>query len=175
MQRETNIAIIGAIIAILLQVIVAPNIAIFSAVPNFLVVYTLVVAMLMPGNAALVIAFALGLMSDLLGYGPVGALPFLLVIASFIAARAYEVFSNDTLFVPLAILLILTLLVEFFYAAFVLSMSTSIGPIDAFLYRALPCTLYDCVLGLLLYPILSHFLVAQHATMGSSTPSPRLR
>lgn len=175
MRRETNIAIIGAIVAVLLQIVLSPNIAIFSAMPNILIIYVLVVAMLMPGDAVFVIAFLMGLMSDLLGYGPVGALPFLLLIASFAAMRAIAVFDNDTLFVSLAILFILTLLVEFFYAAFVLSMSSSIGPIDAFLYRALPCTLYDCVFGLLLYPVMSHFLVATHATMGSSTPSPRLR
>ena len=174
MQRETTITIIGAILAVVLQVVLAPNIAIFSAVPNFLIVYTLVVAMLYPGNAVFGVAFALGLVSDLLGYGPVGALPFLLLIAAFAAGRSFEIFGNGTIFVPLTVMIVLTLLVEFFYAAFVMS-ATSIGPIEAFLYRALPCALYDCVLGLLIYPLVSHFLVAKQATMGSSTPMPHLR
>lgn len=175
MQRETTISIVGAVVAVILQVVLAPNIAIFSAMPNFLIVYTLVIAMLLPGDALYAIAFALGMVSDLLGYGPVGALPFLLLIASFAASRAFAVFSNGTVFIPLAVLMVFSMLVEMFYAAFVVALGTSVGPIDAFIYRALPCTLYDCVLGLLLYPIMSHFLVAKQATMGSAIPMPRLR
>lgn len=175
MQREVIISIIGAVAALILQIVVAPNIEIFSALPNFFIIYTLVIAMLVPGDAVFVIAFILGMLSDLLGYGPVGALPFLLLIASFAASRAYGTFANGTVFVPLAIMMILALLVELFYAAFVLGMGSSMSPIDAFIYRALPCTLYDCVLGLLIYPLIAHFLQQSPMTMGSATPKPRLR
>ena len=30
---------------------------------------------------------------------------------------------------------------------------------EAFLYRTLPCMLYDCVIGLLLYPIAARLMV----------------
>ncbi len=175
MQHETTIAVVGAIIAVVLQVVLAPNIAIFSAMPNFLVVYTLVLSMLMEGDSFIVFAFVLGMTSDLLGYGPVGSMAFLLIIASFAASRAFAVFGNGTVFVPLAVLMILSMLAEIFYAVFVVTSGMTSGVIDAFLYRAFPCALYDCVVGLLIYPIMSHFLVTEQATMGSATPTAHLR
>ena len=44
---------------------------------------------------------------------------------------------------------------------------------DAFLYRALPCTLYDCVVGLVLYPIIARLLASGAQDRGPRTP--RLR
>lgn len=175
MQSETKTALWGAVIALLLQIILAPNIVLFGAVPNFLVVYAIVVSMLLPVDGTLVLCFCLGLISDLLGYGPVGSLSLLLVIAGFAAGRAYQTFGNGQLLMSLLMLVVLTLLVNVLYAAFLIGLSSGMSFGDAFLYRALPCSLYECVLGLLAYPILSHFLVDRRATMGSDTPSLRLR
>ncbi|MBE6465968.1 rod shape-determining protein MreD [Denitrobacterium detoxificans] len=167
MQRETKICIIGAIIAVFLQVVVAPNIAIFQVMPNFLIVYTLVVAMLFSDDSVLIIAFVLGFVSDLLGYGPVGSLAFLLVLASFFASRAHAAFANGTVLMPLVILMLFALVVDVLYAAFLLGLSSNLNPIEAFAYRAVPCALYDCVVGLLMYPLLSRLLTNSQLQMKS--------
>ncbi|MCH4183962.1 MAG: rod shape-determining protein MreD [Eggerthellaceae bacterium] len=175
MQRETVILTIGAIIAVLLQVILAPNIEIVQAIPNFLIVYVLVSAMLFQGNGVYIVAFVLGLMGDLIGFGPVGALAFLLVLGAFCAQHGFNVFNNGTVFVPLILIMGLSLIIELLYAAFALATGLAASPLEAFLTRALPCTLYDCVVGLILYPILSHIMLSNQTTMGSSTPRARLR
>ncbi len=175
MNRELRILVIGAVSCVLLQVIVAPNIAIFAVVPNFIIVFVLVAAMLIPSDSVLVAAFILGLTCDLLGYGPVGALAFLLTLAAFAAQRLHAAFGNDTVTVPLLLLVVLALLVDVLYAAFLLGLSTSLSPIDAFVYRALPCALYDCVLGLVFYPLLSRLVQGSRPQMKSVTPSPRIR
>ena len=96
--REGVVIAVGAVVALLLQIVVAPNIALFSAQPNFLLAYVLVVAIARPLDAGPVLPFALGLVCDLLGSGPVGGYAFLFVIVSFIASRAFSVLDNDTLF-----------------------------------------------------------------------------
>jgi rod shape-determining protein MreD len=151
MQPEAKISIVGAVVIFILQIVVAPNIALFGIVPNLLLIYAIVVAMLLPTNSSLVLAFVCGLASDLLGFGPVGSLAFLLVVAAF------------------------ALVVNLLDALFILGASAALSPLDAFLYRALPCTLYECVLGLLIYPLMSHLLVGRAPTMGSATPSLRFR
>lgn len=49
--REGIVIAVGAVVALLLQIVVAPNIALFSAQPNFLLAYVLVVAIARPLDA----------------------------------------------------------------------------------------------------------------------------
>ena len=170
--REGIVIAVGAVVALLLQIVVAPNIALFSAQPNFLLAYVLVVAIARPLDAGSALPFALGLVCDLLGSGPVGGYAFLFVIVSFIASRAFSVLDNDTLFMPLVIFVAATVLVEALYAAFLLALGFDASALDVFLYRALPCALYDCVIGLVLYPLAARVLAgAAPAQPGT----PRLR
>lgn len=171
--RENVIVGIGAVVAVLLQIVVAPNIALLSAQPNVLLAYALVVAIVRPVEAGPVLPFALGLVYDLLGTGPVGGAAFLFVLLSFIASRAFSVLDNDTAFMPLTILVVATFAAELLYGALLIALGLAVSPLDAFLYRALPCALYDCVVGLVLYPIVARLLAAGAQEREMRTP--RLR
>lgn len=151
--REGFATFIGAVVALLLQVVVAPNIAIFDVVPNFMLAYCLVVAIVRPRTAGLVMPFVLGLAFDLMGSGPVGAMSFLLVLATFAASRLFAIVDNGTLFMPLSILIVATLLVEMAYGLFLVSIGVDITFVEALFYRGIPCSLYDAVIGLLMFPI----------------------
>ncbi len=175
-MRETIIAVAGGVIAVLLQVIVAPNIAIFSAMPNFVLAYTGIVAMLCRENKIIVLAFALGLAYDLLGSNPVGLMAGLLVLVAFIAGRAYDMFGNDTVFVPLAVSMVCSLLVELVYALALAALGLDMPLGDAVLLRALPCAFYDAAMGLIVFPLLAMFLKpSARAQKGSSQTTVRLR
>lgn len=171
--RENVVILIGAIVATLLQIIVAPNIALFSATPNFMVAYALVVALVRPNDAGPVLPFVLGLISDLLGGGPVGATALLLTLASTVASRAFALLDNDTLFMPLAILVAGSLLVEVFYGVILMALGLSVGFLEAFIYRALPCALFDCIIGLILYPLLARLFAG--AAQSQQPGTTRLR
>lgn len=103
----------------------------------------------------MVLPFVLGLLFDLMGGGPVGAMAFLLTLASFAVSRAFSVLDNENLFMPFVILIVSVLAVELFYGVFLVWFGVDVRVVDAFLYRGLPCALYDAVFGLVLYPILS--------------------
>ena len=164
---------IGAVAAVLLQVLIAPNIAIFNDAHNLMVVYTLIVAMLVPGSTHAVLAFCMGMISDLLGYGPVGAMPLLLMLACVAASRVHAAFANGTMFIPLLVLAVALLLVELLYAFIAVGVAGT-SPMDAFMYRALPCTLYNCVIGLLLYPLLRRLFEHNQPQYSSVMPGPHL-
>lgn len=160
-EFDRVVVIAGAAVAVLLQVIVAPNIALFSAVPNFLLAYALVVSIVRAPREGVVLPFVMGLLFDLLGHGPVGAMAFLLVIAAFAASRLFAVLNNDTLFMPVTILVAATFAVEVLYGVFLAWFGADISVLQAFVYRALPCTLYDVAVGLVLYAIVSRLMSGQ--------------
>ena len=170
MNRDTLAVLIGAVIAVLAQVVIAPNIAILSAMPNFLAAYVLAVAIVRPTNSTLVLAFLLGLIYDLLGHGPVGGMALLLVLAAFAASRTFAVLNNDTLFMPLVILVVSMIAIELLYVAILAGFGSVSGVTDAFAKRALPCALYDCVAALIFYPLALRFAVPA-SPMGGSAPS----
>ena len=172
-ERNNIVVAVGAVLAVLLQIVVAPAISVLNAQPNFLLAYVLVVAIVRPLEAGPVLPFALGLVCDFLGTGPLGGMAFLFVLVSFAAARAFSVLDNDTLFMPLTIFAAGAFAVEMLYAALLMALGFSASPLDAFLYRALPCTLFDCVVGLVLYPIMARLLVGGSQDHGLR--SPRLR
>lgn len=153
LSRENVMGVVGALVAVLLQVIVAPAITLFAAVPNFIAVYCVVRAVACPAQSGVLLPFVLGLLFDLIGGGPVGAMAFVLVLVTFFSSRLYEALNNDTLFMPAAILLVSIMLVETLYGLMAVATGAGVPFGEAFLYRALPCMLYDCVIALLFYPI----------------------
>lgn len=168
---------IGIAIAVLAQIIIAPNIAVFSAMPNFLLVITLVIALVRPErNSTIVIAFILGLFYDLISHTPVGIMAFLFVLAAFTASRMYVLLSNDTLFMFAVVYLVSVLAVEILYALFLTVFGLSAGLFEMVVLRALPCALYDFVIGLLVYLFASRFftetpVAAKSMQRNAATPS----
>lgn len=156
--------VVGTIIVAILQIVVAPNIALFAAVPNFMLAYVVVVALVRADTCGYVMPFVLGLLYDLVGGGPVGGMALLFVLATFLISRAFMVLNNDTLFMPLVLLVVSVLVIEVLYGLIVMACGLSASIVDAFVYRSLPCALYDCVLSLIIYPLALRFLVRPDAS-----------
>lgn len=168
MRRDIIVLLVGALVAVVLQIILAPNIAIFSAMPNFLLAYVMIVAILRPDTrAALVLAFVLGLLYDLMSHTPVGSMAFLLVLFAFLASRVFSVLDNDSVFMPILIYCVAALIIEVLYAVFMLVFGVSAGVVEVLVYRALPCAIYDCVIGLILYPLMTRLFAG-----GNTAPTP---
>ncbi len=172
-DRQSIVVLVGAIIAFLLQIIIAPAIAIFTTQPDVLLAYVLVVAILRRENAGPLLPFVLGLLYDLLGTGPVGGMAFLYVLVSLIASRVFMVLDNDTVFMPLITIVVATFLVEVLYGGLLIALGMQVGFVDAFIYRALPCALYTCAVALVIYPLVSHFFARGAQEREMRTPQLR--
>ncbi len=176
MGGRVGIASIGALAVFVLQIVLAPNVAVLGVQPNFVIAYCVVMAMLLPSTPAYIIAFCTGMLSDLVGYGPVGALPFILLLASLGISYANKVFGNGTPFVSCIIVVAFVILVHFFHAAFMVAITSTYTAASAFLDIAIPGALYDSVWGVLLYLLMHRILVpSQPSGMGQVTPELRLR
>ena len=145
-----------AVVAVLLQILVAPYISIFNATPNFVVAYVVCVAVVrQSSNRVVWLAFLLGLFYDLFVGGALGATSFLLVLLSFLLGGAQRILDNDTLFIPITLTVISIFLFEILYAI-LLSIAQVVDSVgSALIYVALPCALYSIVVSLIWYFVIS--------------------
>ena len=84
-------------VVVLLQVVVAPVIAIYSVVPNFIVAFVIVLSIVRPEDTTYVYAFVMGIISDLFTQVPFGLTPLLLLIISFALSRVFEVLDKSSI------------------------------------------------------------------------------
>ena len=162
--RYRIFVIVGCLLAIFLQIALAPHIALFAAMPNFIVAYAMLLSVVRRRSYGCVLPFIMGLLFDLMSGGPVGAMAFTLTLVSMFASRAFLVLDNDTMFMPAVIMAVGLLAVELFYALFLAALGYNAGLMELFVYRALPCFVYDLVVALLLYPVVSRLLVIEEPT-----------
>lgn len=173
-DRGRIVIIGGAVVAVLLQLILAPNIVVFSAMPNFILAFVLVAAMIRPTDSILVTAFVLGLLFDLLGYGPVGSMALLLTVSAFFITRVFRVIDLGNLFMPVIVFVITALAIELVYTFILLALGLAPGFIDSLIYRTLPSILLDCIVGLIVYPFLSR-LISDRPQRQSEAPQQELK
>lgn len=156
--------VVGALLALLLQLFVAPYIAVFSGIPNFVVVFTVLIAVLRPHSFSCLLPFALGLAFDFAGGAPVGAMAFCLTLFTYLLALYCEHAANDSVFMSLAFVALGLLVVELSYVIFLLLFGYNANLFDALAYRMAPCFLYDLVVAFILYPLLRRFVQPPAAT-----------
>lgn len=126
-MRESVLLVVGAVVAVVLQIVLAPNLVILGAMPDLVLVYVGIAAMLLRRDSVLVMAFFAGLAMDLVGTSTVGVCAGLYTLIAFLASRAAGFFGNDTLGASLAISMGCFLLVEVLYAGFyILSVDVSV-------------------------------------------------
>jgi len=144
----------GVLIATLLQLVLAPNIAINEAVPNFCLVFVVLNAMRGKRTNAAVTGFVLGLIYDLLSQGPLGVMSLILTIVGYsVASFDKQVFATSW---PIQLLLLLAaaFLGELLYATMLTVVGYSSNFYASFMLRALPGSLYDAVFGLIVFPLI---------------------
>lgn len=145
--------VVGAVAVVLLQMLLAPAITIAVATPNLILAYVLVVALVCPERDTVVFAFVMGLIYDLLGSGPVGAMALVCIAFSFALSRLQRVLHNDTLFVPLVLLIAGVFLADISYGILQIACGVDVGFLNSLIYRSLPCAVYDTVIAVVLFPL----------------------
>lgn len=72
-MREKLVPLVSAAVVVLLQIVVAPVIAIYSVVPSFIVAFVIVLSIVRPEDTTYVYAFVMGIISDLFTQVPFGS------------------------------------------------------------------------------------------------------
>ena len=164
MTKGRLTVLIGAALVVVMQLIIAPHIYIFSNHINFIVPFCLVVPFVRPSGNKLIMAFVMGLIYDLLSGGPVGGLAFSLTLACALEALLFSRLNNDTNFIIFLVLFVSVLICELVYAVIVMISGFAGSFIDALLMIILPQVVLQYVVALLMYPLAKKFFTVDTAT-----------
>lgn len=171
MNNETSrykATVIASIVAVLLQIIIAPNIAIGGVVPNFLLVLVVVTAITYGSTRACVLGFILGLVFDLIGAGPVGVMSLVLALLGYMVGAVNKSMFSDGWVIPIITLAIAAFIGETLYGLVLTIIGYETSFFVSLVSRMLPGALYDTIFGLILFPLFSRFSKPKRPFMNRS-------
>ena len=151
MSRENKIIIVFSVVCVFLQLILAPNIAIGSAQPNFILVALLVSSIYRSQLFCVSYGFGMGLLCDLVGNSPVGSMSFILAVAGFILVYLRKFISSDVSSTVILVLTIAAFLCELIAGIFLILLGQGINFGETFLYDIIPSTIYNALAITLAY------------------------
>jgi rod shape-determining protein MreD len=146
--------LLGGLIAFLLQTIIAPNIAILDAVPNFILGDVSLNAMSCGTVRSSLTGFILGLLYDLVAQGSLGIMSLVLAIVGYsVSSLDKELFAGDWS-VKVFFLLVVAFLGELLHAAFLSILGYDTDFLLSLGMRVVPSALYDALFGLVAFPLM---------------------
>ncbi|MDR3686086.1 MAG: rod shape-determining protein MreD [Coriobacteriia bacterium] len=150
--------IAAILVAALLQVGLAPYIAIGGVVPDFLLLVVVTLALVEGPAAGASAGFAAGLIFELIGSGPVGPMVLVLAVTGYMAGLLHENMFAEGWLLPLTVLAVASIASTLAYGLMLDLLGVG-GPfLLTFFTKMLPEALYDTALALLIYPWLARFL-----------------
>jgi len=144
--------------AVVLQVAVAPHLAIGGVVPNLLLLVVLTFALIEGRNAGAVGGFTAGLLFDLLGTGPVGVAALVFAVTGYLAGSLSENMFAEGWLLPATVVFVAGFVAEFSYAVVLVLLDAGVPLGETFVNIVLPAALYNGALALLFYPLVARFL-----------------
>ena len=156
-MRDWMLPLIFSVVIVVIQVVFAPILTVFSTVPSFIVSFVLVLSIMRRPDTTYVYAFVLGLIADLLTHTPVGLTPLLLLIAVFCLSRVFEVLDDTSLAMPLIALAATLLVFELLF--------------DIFAQRVIPATILNSLIAALLFVIMRRLPFAQASNEAWQVPT----
>ncbi len=146
------------VVAALLQVALAPHLAIGGVAPNLLLLVVLSLALLRGAGSGAAAGFAAGLVFDLLGTGPIGPAALVLAVVGYLAGSLQENMFAEGWRLPVTVVFIAGLVAELSYAAVLAVLGVGSPFLSSLTAVILPAAAYNGVLALLVYPWLARFL-----------------
>jgi len=146
------LAAVGATVAALFELTVAPYLRIGDAQPHLVLVFGIIVTIAVGLEAGLVWAFVGGLALDVLAQRPLGSTPFALLICVGGASVLGNVFSRVRPLAPIIATFVLSLVYSLMMFALMSALRSSLPVADP-LSAVMPSVLYDTVLAALIGPL----------------------
>ena len=152
-------ATLGLLLAsVVLQVALAPHLAVFGVVPNLPLLLVITLAFVEGPSAGALLGFAAGLMLDLLGGAPIGAWALVLTVTGYTTGMLQENLFAEGWLAPVTVAIIAALIADAVYLVVLTVLGSGPAFWESLLTVVLPRTLYNAVLVLLAYPWLARFL-----------------
>lgn len=150
---------VGALVAaLILQVALAPHMAIGIVIPSFLVLVVITLSFVEGPSSGAVSGFVAGLLLDLLSTSPIGAWALVLSATGYTAGLLQENLFAEGWLAPVTVAVIAALLADFSYLLVLTILGVGPDFWESLVRAVLPRAVYNAVLVLLAYPWLARFL-----------------
>lgn len=144
-NRDVRTTVILAVLCLVLQLALAPNIGLGNGRANFALVFTVCLSLSAGGSAAVIAGFVSGLLFDLSTTAPIGLMAFCLTVVGFaLGSSARERVAGD-LGTSVAYAAMASLAVAIVYHIAMLLVGRTDSIVDALFLRALPTALLTIV------------------------------
>ena len=144
--------------ALILQVAIAPYLAVFGIVPNFLFLVVVTIALTEGPVAGGVSGLVGGLLFDLLGTSVVGPYALVLSVVGYTAGMLSANMFAEGWLLPVTVVAIASLITEVAYGIVLAVLGTGVPFWHSLVTTMLPAALYHTVLAVLAYPWLARLL-----------------
>ncbi|MGI6216642.1 MAG: rod shape-determining protein MreD [Coriobacteriales bacterium] len=161
---STKSIVISVIVAFLLQAMLSPNIAIGGISPNFMLLILIPISCAISQRASTVLGFFLGLLFDLLGSGPVGAMALVLTVTGFALGGMFKTLKIDGFVLWLIVMAVTVLLANFAFCIVVSISGYETDFLASLGLKMLPWTLYDIIVGAIEWPFIRKMVGANRGT-----------
>ena len=149
---------IALVVACILQIALAPYLAIFGVVPKILFIVVVTVALTEGSVAGCVSGFCGGLLLDLLGSSVVGPYALVLSVVGYVAGMLQaNVFAEGWL-LPVTAVFVASLVTEISYGIILALLGANASFWHSLVTVMLPGALYNTALALVTYPWLARLL-----------------
>lgn len=161
-MNKLSLIILGA--AILVQSILAPALSLFGIIPNILLLAVLIMAGRDTSPFFFIAAFCSGFILDCMGNGPLGAYALLFMLGASVSRQVLRLMDNGTLFMNILVVATSVCLIQI-SSVFILAGTGMLQDLlGALLFYALPASLYDCALAVILLPLAYKFLPTKQSS-----------
>jgi rod shape-determining protein MreD len=152
-----SFTVAGSFVALILQVVIAPNIAILDVVPDFILCFVVVNALFSNKIRSSLTGFILGLLYDCIAQGSLGIMSLVLTVVAYgVSSLNRELFVNSWRIQAL-LLLIIAFMAELLHAVFLSVLGYDSNFLLSVGMRVIPSALYDALFGLIVFPLMYRF------------------
>lgn len=149
-QPPIGTVIISALVAVVLQIVIAPAITVFGVVPNIVMIVVIINAMHNGPLRSTILGFILGLFMDFCSLGPIGAMALVLTILAYAVSSLNKGFLTGGILVDMVIMIAAVAAGEFLVSVVYAVVGANPEFLFSLVQRVLPGIVYDVIIGLLL-------------------------
>jgi len=144
--------------AVILQVALAPQIAVFGVVPNLIFLVVVTLALVKGPVAGGICGFAGGLLFDLLGTSMVGPYALVLTLVGYLAGMLTANMFAEGWLLPVTVVAIASVATEIAYSIVLAVLGSGATAWTNVVTLMIPAAVYHTVLVVLAYPLLARAL-----------------
>lgn len=168
-SRELRTTAVLAVVCLVLQLALAPNVALGSGRANFALVFAACAALTKGGRRGVLCGFVAGLLFDLTSTSPIGLMAFCLTVTSFVLGLGQRDRMAGDLTGSVASFSAAALAVSLVYHLTLLLVGQATSLLDVIVFRALPTALLTVIAFLPFAYVLSRVRVSGGSSLGGGS------